>query len=67
LAHPQVLNVVAGMATPGQVREAVDHLSRLVPQQLWADLKAADLIRADAPVPTTATHIFPTRADVITQ
>jgi D-threo-aldose 1-dehydrogenase len=66
LAHPQVLNVVAGMATPGQVRQAVDHLRRPVPQQLWADLKAAGLIRADAPVPTT-THIFPTPAEAIAQ
>jgi hypothetical protein len=33
---------------------------------LWADLKAAGLIRADAPVPTT-THTFPTLAEGITQ
>jgi D-threo-aldose 1-dehydrogenase len=67
LAHPQVLNVVAGMATPGQVRQAVDHVRRPVPDQLWTDLKAAGLIRADAPVPTTTTPSFPTRAEAITQ
>jgi D-threo-aldose 1-dehydrogenase len=66
LAHPQVLNVVAGMATPEQVRQALDHIKRPVPQQLWADLKAAGLIRADAPVPTSS-RTFPMRDETITQ
>ncbi len=66
LAHPQVLTVVAGMGTPEQVRQAVDHVRRPVPKQFWADLKAAGLIRADAPVPTTS-HTVPTRDEVMTQ
>jgi D-threo-aldose 1-dehydrogenase len=66
LAHPQVLNVVAGMATPSQVQQALDHLRLPVPQQLWADLKTAGLIRADAPVPPNNLTV-PTRAEAITQ
>ena len=66
LAHPQVLSVVAGMASLGQVQQAVDHVRRPVPQQLWADLRAAGLIRADAPVPTI-THTSPTQPEAISQ
>jgi len=50
LSHPQVLTVIAGMGTPEQVRQAADYLKCPVPRQLWADLRAAGLIRPDAPV-----------------
>lgn len=66
LTHPEVLTVVAGMGTPEQVRQAVDHVRRPVPPQFWADLKAAGLIRADALVPTTSRTV-PTRDEVMTQ
>lgn len=51
LGHPQVLTVLAGMGTPGQVEQAVDHMRRPLPPALWADLRAAGLLRPDAPVP----------------
>jgi len=51
LSHPQILTVVPGMGTREQVRQAADYLKRPLPQQLWADLRAAGLIRPDAPVP----------------
>jgi D-threo-aldose 1-dehydrogenase len=55
LAHPQILTVVPGMGTREQVRQAADYLKRPLPQQLWADLRAAGLIRPDAPVPRDLT------------
>lgn len=52
LGHPQVLTVLAGMGLPDQVRQAVDHVRRPIPQALWSDLRTAGLIRRDAPIPT---------------
>jgi D-threo-aldose 1-dehydrogenase len=51
LSHPQVLTVIAGMGTPEQVEQAVDHMRRPLPPALWADLRTAGLLRPDAPVP----------------
>jgi D-threo-aldose 1-dehydrogenase len=51
LAHPQVLTVVAGMARPEQVVQAVAYLRIAIPAALWRDLRTLGLIRADAPVP----------------
>ncbi|MET0418497.1 MAG: aldo/keto reductase [Actinoplanes sp.] len=49
-AHPAVTTVVAGAQTPTQVRQnsAAPH----PPPALWADLRAAGLLRPDAPTPT---------------
>jgi D-threo-aldose 1-dehydrogenase len=52
LSHPQVLTVVPGMGTREQARQAADYLRHPVPQQLWDELRAAGLIRPDAPVPS---------------
>jgi D-threo-aldose 1-dehydrogenase len=54
LGHPQVLTVIAGMGTREQVGQAADDLRRPVPQALWAELRAAGLIRPDAPVPSVS-------------
>lgn len=51
LAHPAVLGVIPGMATPAQVADAVHWSSLTLPAPLWADLKSEGLVRADAPVP----------------
>lgn len=51
LAHPQVASVVPGMGTVAQVEDALGLMAQPIPAALWADLKAAGLIRADAPVP----------------
>lgn len=52
LAHPSVLNVTLGMRTAAEVRENVALLADPPPPALWSDLRAAGLIRPDAPVPT---------------
>lgn len=63
LAHPQVLSVVPGMATPGQVRHAVDYVRRAIPHELWSELRALGLIRVDAPIPAlTPSTMIPTEA-----
>jgi D-threo-aldose 1-dehydrogenase len=53
LAHPQVLTVVAGMATSEQVVQALEDMRRPLPPALWHDLRVAGLISPDAPVPKT--------------
>jgi len=63
LAHPQVLSVVPGMATPGQVRQAVDYVRRPIPHELWVELQRAGLIRPDAPIPAPpSSTLIPTEA-----
>ncbi|QDX24643.1 aldo/keto reductase [Sphingomonas suaedae] len=51
LAHPQVASVVPGMGSVGQVDAALGLIHHPIPAQCWADLRAAGLIRPDAPVP----------------
>lgn len=51
LAHPTVASVVAGMATADEVRRNVDLITQAIPPDFWAELKARNLIRADAPTP----------------
>jgi D-threo-aldose 1-dehydrogenase len=51
LAHPAVAAVVAGMATPEEVRANVEMMAMKIPATLWSDLKAEGLVRADAPTP----------------
>jgi len=50
LAHPAVLSVIPGMATAGQVADAIAWSSLAIPEGLWSDLKREGLVRADAPV-----------------
>jgi len=44
---------VLGAQSPQEVERNVTALSSEVPAALWADLKAAQLLDADAPVPAT--------------
>lgn len=53
LAHPAVLSVIPGMATAGQVSDAVGWLDLPIPEVLWTALRAEGLVRADAPVPVS--------------
>lgn len=53
LAHPAVLSVIPGMATPAQVADATRWLDVAIPHTLWSDLRSEGLVRADAPVPAT--------------
>jgi D-threo-aldose 1-dehydrogenase len=50
LMHPCVVSVIPGAVTPAEVRGNVDSMSLRIPAQLWADLKAERLLRADAPI-----------------
>lgn len=51
LAHPAVASVIPGMASPAEVAETVARLAAPIPDDLWQELKAEGLLRADAPVP----------------
>jgi D-threo-aldose 1-dehydrogenase len=51
LAHPCVANVTIGMRTATEVRQDVDLYNAPVPLGLWSDLRAAGLLRPDAPTP----------------
>jgi D-threo-aldose 1-dehydrogenase len=51
LGHPAVSSVVLGATTPAEVERNAAMLMRAVPPALWRDLKAARLLREDAPTP----------------
>ena len=51
LAHPLVAAVIPGAVHPRQVEANLASWGREIPAELWAELKAEGLIRADAPTP----------------
>jgi D-threo-aldose 1-dehydrogenase len=51
LAHPSVVSVCVGARSPEQIKRNIDLYHEGVPVGVWAALKEADLLRADAPVP----------------
>ncbi|MEV5752808.1 aldo/keto reductase [Actinoallomurus sp. NPDC052308] len=51
LAHPQVCSVLLGPRSLGELDMDLGLLSVDIPAALWADLRAADLLRPDAPCP----------------
>jgi D-threo-aldose 1-dehydrogenase len=51
LAHPIVASVIPGLDSPARVEQTVALYRAAIPAALWRDLKAEDLLRADAPVP----------------
>jgi D-threo-aldose 1-dehydrogenase len=51
LGHPAVASVVLGAHSPQEIERNAAALTTKVPGALWADLKAARLLDADAPVP----------------
>jgi D-threo-aldose 1-dehydrogenase len=55
LAHPSVVDVTLGMRTAAEVRRNAALLAEPVPAEVWSDLRAEGLLRADAPVPSTQT------------
>ena len=50
LTHPSVVNVTLGMRNPAQVRRNAALYDANTPSELWIELKAAGLLRADAPI-----------------
>jgi D-threo-aldose 1-dehydrogenase len=57
LGHPAVVSVVAGMARPSQVSEAVAFMNRPIPDALWAELKAEGLVHPKAPCPAESSSL----------
>jgi D-threo-aldose 1-dehydrogenase len=51
LAHPAVVSVIPGLATPEQVHQVREFLNVLIPPSLWSDLRAEGLLHASAPTP----------------
>jgi D-threo-aldose 1-dehydrogenase len=51
LAHPAIVSLVTGVRSIAHLEEYPAALRRSIPADLWAELKAIGLIRADAPVP----------------
>ena len=51
LGHPAVAAVIPGAKSAREVRDNVAMVSRQIPEQLWADLKAEGLLHPRAPVP----------------
>jgi D-threo-aldose 1-dehydrogenase len=51
LGHPAVRTVLTGCRSADELNENVEAFRALVPAAVWQDLKAADLLMAEAPVP----------------
>ena len=51
LAHPAVVSVIPGLASPTEVHQALERYRTALPPALWDELKAEGLLRADAPTP----------------
>ena len=51
LAHPAVVSLVAGVRTAAHLDDYPAMLALPIPNELWAELRAEGLLRADAPVP----------------
>jgi D-threo-aldose 1-dehydrogenase len=51
LAHPLVSSVIPGIGTAQRVAETIRLFREHIPPAFWDELKARDLLRADAPTP----------------
>ena len=51
LTHPAVVSVCVGARSAAQIERNARLLRERVPAELWAELKAENLLRPDAPVP----------------
>jgi D-threo-aldose 1-dehydrogenase len=51
LGHPAVASVLVGMRAPAETAMNVEIFTPEVPADFWAELKAEDLLRQDAPTP----------------
>ena len=53
LAHPQIASVLIGARSVAELNDDLDLLAVHIPDALWHDLKAAGLLDADVPAPTS--------------
>lgn len=60
-AHPQICSVIAGLATPEQVAQAITLMDFLVPEAFWQRLRELELIHPDAPVAAGHRDFLPRR------
>lgn len=51
LAHPAVVSVCVGARSPEQIERNADLYREAIAPELWRELQAEGLVRADAPVP----------------
>jgi D-threo-aldose 1-dehydrogenase len=51
LAHPAVVSIIPGAVRPTEVTQNIAAFEMEIPAAFWADLKSADLIDGEAPVP----------------
>ncbi len=51
LAHPAVVAVIPGARIPAEIDDNAALMRAAIPGDLWAELKATKLLRADAPTP----------------
>ncbi|MBV7337533.1 aldo/keto reductase [Chloroflexi bacterium TSY] len=54
VTHPCMASVIPGALHPRQVAKNLGYFREEIPAALWADLKAAEIIREDAPTPSSA-------------
>jgi D-threo-aldose 1-dehydrogenase len=52
LAHPAVVAIIPGSASPDEVRRNVGYFAEAIPAALWAELKAEGLVDPAAPTPS---------------
>ena len=50
-AHPQICSVIAGLASPAQVEQAVHGMQRLIPTEFWLCLREQGLLYPNTPIP----------------
>ena len=56
-AHPRVCTVLLGIRSIEELTRNLAWLDVAIPDDLWVDLKAEGLLRADAPTPSEATSL----------
>jgi len=61
LAHPAVVSVIPGLATPEEVYQVKEFLSAPIPPSLWSDLRSERLLHPDAPTPHAKAAAPPSR------
>jgi D-threo-aldose 1-dehydrogenase len=54
VAHPAIAAVLTGARSRGEITENVALFDQPIPAELWADLKAEQLIAVDAPTPASS-------------
>lgn len=52
-AHPQICSVIAGLASPEQVLQAVQWMQTPIPTGFWLSLREQGLLHPNAPIPVS--------------